>query len=182
MRASQIVFACVFFAGGIQPGWSQRPGDGPTRRIAGYLDPGTGAFRPIFPKSGVNPRAEPDVTPTTGKLVFDFNITVSSSFPAGEVISCSVIASVYDFTNNVDIAESAGAAATVSGSKATCTVTIPYSWPLADPGSETVGLSYEILATPANGASLTRYSTRTLASIPVPATGATTTQTINARI
>jgi hypothetical protein len=76
----------------------------------------------------------------------------------------------------VSIIETSTAKATVSGSTAKCTVNIPYSWPLASPSTDTIGLSYGI------GVTGTRITSKTLPRIKVPANGAITTEAISATI
>ena len=158
------------------------------RGIQGYLDPRTGVFHTL-------PRhAEPDAEPPTlttfaGKLVFNFTITVNATIAPTAKIACTAIASVDDnLTGGSPMAftESASALATRSGTTATCTVNIPYSWNLATGSTDHIMLSYYIQApteiavvTDALPARSTIVSD--LGTIKVPATGTTTTETITAR-
>jgi hypothetical protein len=122
----------------------------------------------------------------TGKFVYSFTITVGSTLPKGDVIQCVGFASTYDSTRGTRYYEQGASLASVSGSTATCTVTIPYSWPLASPGTDTVGLSYQI-----NGYSPSapydayddRYSSHEInGSLAMPANGATTSMNISTTI
>jgi len=124
----------------------------------------------------------------TGKLVFSFTITVTSSLPASDTIACEASAEVDDLGANGQgpvISETAAVAAT-RGSTTTCTVTIPYSWSLINSTTDMVQLSYIITAPAASSAGTTglpfRASSKSFSSIKVPATGATTTETIKATI
>ena len=132
-----------------------------------------------------------DVTTTTraGKLVFEFTITVDSTFATSTPIYCEVGASLVDDIasgSGREISESAAATATRTGSSAKCTVTIPYSWSLATPSTDMVFLSYTIIAANVSTSSVTTVALRTaeqsLPSIPVPANETTHTQTITATI
>jgi hypothetical protein len=84
------------------------------------------------------------------------------------------------------ISEIAAVAATRSGSTATCTVTIPYSWSLINSTTDMVQLSYVITAPGAVSTGTTglpyRASSRNFVSIKVPANAATTTETLKATI
>jgi hypothetical protein len=60
-------------------------------------------------------------------------------------------------------------------------VTIPYSWALLNPVTARLGLAYSLIAAkPGTTGLLSRSSTGIVAFIPLPANGATTTQTVNA--
>lgn len=125
----------------------------------------------------------------TGKLVFSFTITISSTLPTTDTVACEASASLSDVGaagQGPIINELAAVAATRSGSTATCTVNIPYSWSLINSSTDAVQLSYVISVptaaiTGTNGLPA-RVSTRTFASIKVPASGMTTTETIKATI
>jgi len=162
--------------------------------IPGYLDPQTGSFKPAaaLPAVEANTAA---VVYTHGTLVFNFTITVASTFPSGTNIYCTASALTYSaaaLAAGGEIMESATVAATrgagSAAGTATCRVTIPYSWNEAQAGS-TVNLSFGIDAVgPAgtlitnSGAASTRSTSHPIGSIPLPAVGATTTETITATI
>jgi hypothetical protein len=57
--------------------------------ILGYLDAGTGAFRPVPQHSVDADSVVPESTVIyTGKFVYSFTITLSSTIPKGDVIQC----------------------------------------------------------------------------------------------
>jgi hypothetical protein len=157
--------------------------------IPGYLNARTGTFRPK-PAS-----AAPDVTAKyttyTGTFEFEFTITVDSKIPSGQEIDCEANASVVDIPTggsfeNV-ITEEASSIATIKGDTATCTVKIPYSWPLANGAEDSVSLTYDLAIVPTSITNETdavpvRRSSQYLAPIAVPKTGTTTTKTIEATI
>ena len=176
---------CACFVGLTQPVWSQKANEAAKPGILGYLDPRTGAFRPLVQNPVENAQAEALApTPTTGKFVFNFTITIKSTNLGSDTIECVANAAVFESASFLSINESASVKATVTGSTASCTVTIPYSWPLTSASTDMVMLNYEVLA--AGGASTggqpTRNSGQSLPSIKVPLTGATTTQTIASTI
>ena len=172
------VFAC--FLGLNTNLWSQSiPA---VNGIRGYLDPRTGIFHAL-PVPDLQEADVPPPAATGGKLVFNFTITVSSALASTTKIFCTASATVLEATLS-EFAESASVTATRSGSTATCTVTIPYSWNLSTVSTDRVSLSYTIIAgVPTTTIPLaTRTSEHSLPPISVPANGATTTATITATI
>jgi hypothetical protein len=158
--------------------------------IPGYLNPKTGTFRPRLTPAAT-PAATPKYTTYTGTLEFEFTITVDSKIPSGQEVDCEATASLVDIptegSNENVITEGATAIASVSGTTATCTVKIPYSWSLANAAEDEVSLSYQLAIVPASitnetDATPVRRSTQDLAPITVPKTGTTTTKDIDATI
>ena len=152
--------------------------------IRGYLDPRTGIFHSM-PHPALPDGETPATTTFGGKFVFNFTITVSSTLATTDKIACSATASLEDVSSLNFIVENAEVVATRTGSTATCTVTIPYSWNLSSSSLDKVSLTYQIIApVEATGAAVlpSRLSEQGLGSISVPANGATTTETITATI
>jgi hypothetical protein len=127
-------------------------GTGPNApRVLGYEDPQTGKFHALT-------KVVPDATtaPTTGTVEVTFNIKLVTTFPKGTTISCGI-----DVTGNVENTttftyigyyESAASTATISGSTATCSTTVPYSWLLpaaSSTESPSFGADYTVTAYPA---------------------------------
>jgi hypothetical protein len=117
-------------------------------------------------------------TPTTGTYTINFTLTVASNIPTTADISCS---SELEVTGDKvgTIVETAAALATRSGSTATCTVSIPYSWNLESPTTDKLYVLYTIIA-PANTTVVYPAPSRTSHldspyTTGVPATGTTTT-------
>jgi hypothetical protein len=157
-----------------------------THRTLGYYDPATGKFEPLAPEQDSD---APPVVATTGTLVFKFTVTVKSTLPKNSVIGCTADASISDSAFNGD-EHGSGVAKLLSGDTYSCTVTIPYSWPLSSAGTDSIfldssaSIDYGFQITATNGATTAiepieaRDASHSLASIKVPATGATTTETI----
>jgi hypothetical protein len=136
----------------------------------------------------------PPAGPTTGKFVFTFTITASSALPKNGVIGCKASASVNESSSGQNIQQDAHGIATLSNGKWTCIATMPYSWSLANPTSDTVFLSYVVemdyglQVTAANGTSTVVVPltvdkvNQNLKSIPVPLNGSTTNEAISATI
>jgi|HubBroStandDraft_6_1064221.scaffolds.fasta_scaffold236491_2 hypothetical protein len=181
-RTIATALAVCFLAALTSPVWAQTVAR-QTPGIPGYLD-ARGGFH-VYPPA-LEENAEPDaVTTFAGTIVVNFTITVTSTIPTTDKISCLVNATVFDTASTNSILETAAVAATRSGSSATCKVSIPYSWALSSATSDQVQLSYEIsapgLLTATNGLPL-RSSTQNFAHIAVPKTGTTTTETVVATI
>jgi hypothetical protein len=178
-----MILVCVCFVGVTQAAWSQRANEAAKPGIPGYLDPKTGAFRPMMQAPAEEADAALVPANTTGKFVFNFTITIRSTNLGSDTIVCVVDASVFESTG-LRVTESASVKATVSGTSATCTVTIPYSWPLTSASTDTVMLDYavEAVGPSTTFGQPTRLSSQSLPSIKVPLSGATTTKPIASTI
>lgn len=185
-RILGIVLVCICFAVLTQPAWGQFRTQ--NRALPGHLN--NGAARPAPNVIEDNPDVgQAALTTFGGSFVFKFTITVKSTNLGTDTIACSANLEVFDenlttFVLSGSYTEEAAVAATRSGSTATCTVTIPYSWSLANGSTDTVSLSYgiEAPASASNPPLPNRINARSLASIHVPANGATTTVTVTATI
>lgn len=159
----------------------------PRRAAASFVPPNRTTVPVPAPRPAAAQRSfyQPNAfagTVSTGKFVYNISISVKSTIPSADVIECSGSASTFD-SGTRSISELAGVAATRAGSSASCTVSIPYSWSLATSSTDMVTLSYTITVPVTAGAALpNRVSSQGIASIHVPASGATTTETISATI
>ena len=163
----------------------QRNANGaPTRGIPGTFDPKTRLFTPT--PAVVASDASPAAAATIfgGKLVFNATITVASALPATDVITCSADADVVDTGAGIVFVEEATYKATRTGTTATCTVTIPYSWSLVSASTDRMSLSFVIsgTGTTATTALPSRLSSQGLGSFAIPANGTTSTFTLKATI
>jgi hypothetical protein len=104
----------------------------------GYQDSKTGTFHPLGTTPDV---ADPDVATTTytGTIEATVTITLKTALPKGGTIACTLGASPSSENETtgafVGITESASSVATVSGSTATCKLSIPYNWVLPTPST-----------------------------------------------
>ena len=147
-----------------------------------------------LPVSAQNAEIAPATSPTTGKFVFTFTLTVSSTLPKNGVISCRGSAGVSESSSGQSIQQDAHGIATLSGGKWTCVATMPYSWTLATPTSDTVFLSYAVemadgfQVTATNGTATLVFPNsinkvnQNLKSIAVPLNGSTTNEAVSATI
>jgi hypothetical protein len=186
MKLSRIALACVCLFGLTQPTRGQdtegsQKTAGPAQPgIPGYLDPRTGAFKPMA-KVPLDESEIESVTATAGDFKVTFTITVKSSLPSTAVVSCTFSASTLEISSGLSMDDSMTVAATGTGSSRTCTLNMFYSWPLSSPSSDTVTLSYVISAVGTGSGTLDRTSTQTLPSIKGAPSG-TTTKTVTATI
>ncbi len=144
--------------------------------ILGYLDPKTGAFRPV-PMATDEELDPATFTTFTGTITTTITITVKST--GLTTFGCTIEADVEDNITSAfrNYDESVSAVATGSGSTRTCKLTIPYSWSLATQSADSINLSYVVF-----GGTSTNLTARTtglspLATKKVPSSGTTTTLT-----
>ena len=132
----------------------------------------------------------PPVVATTGTLTVKYTITVNPAIPTHGVIACSADAIVSNDSGGAFPSEHGEALATlVSGKNYSCTVVMHYSWPLASVATDRIQISggasllYGYQVTASNGTAVVvepitvRNAHQNLASIAVPANGASTTLT-----
>jgi hypothetical protein len=177
MRISKLLsicLCCVMIAPAV---WGQTAGDSAKPGILGYLDPHTGAFRPLPGVAEEDPDAASSTT-FTGTITITLTITLKTTGLTKVV--CSGAVSVIDaLTTSAHVFnESDTVAATGTGTTRTCKLTIPYSWSLATQASDNMSSSYVVSGTagttgvPARTSSLSPLDTRK-----VPANGAVTALT-----
>jgi hypothetical protein len=171
------LFACACVIALAQPAWSQTPMGCATLGIPGYLDPQTRTFIPMSQSSVEGAETAAAITPTTGTFIVAFTITILPSIPTSDTILCGVSAIVLDQGSGLSFVGSAGAPATRSGSMAKCTATLPYSWALSSPDTDTVSLSWGIGTCQTCGKP-NRSTSGTLGSTEVPASGSTTQSSV----
>ncbi len=145
------------------------------------------ASDPQHPLASIEDMSTGAITTSTfgGTLVFNFTITVKSTFPTGTTVYCRAGGTVFDSGTGRTWSEGATVAAVKGTTTTTCSVKIPYSWALATATAATdmVNLDYEVFAVTTVTTSqvgVARDTTSSLGSIKVPINGATTTTAIAA--
>ena len=187
-RISMMVLGCICFAALTQPIWGQVGAQNP-RAVPRHLTAGTTNRAPMVVEDNLD-LALASLTTFGGTFAFKFTITVKSTNLGSDAIICSAFADVDDINNTTGASsgfyiEEAAVLATRSGSTATCTVNIPYSWGLANGGTDAVSLGYTIDAATQTAGSFgvpSRVNSHDLASIKVPTNGTTTTINVAATI
>jgi hypothetical protein len=157
--------------------WAQTVNSQAKPGILGYLDPHTGAFRPV-PAAAEEALDAAAATTFTGRINVTLTITLKTI--ALTNISCSLEVSVIDAitTSGRFYGESDTVAATGTGTTRTCNLSIPYAWSLLTQASDSMSTSYVAFGTtgttglPQRTSSLSPLDTRK-----VPASGAITVLT-----
>jgi hypothetical protein len=140
--------------------------------IIGFMDPQTGAIKPLMTTASPEVVAAASVLVTGELKVTGTVMIVSPSIGATTPVVCSATAVVTPDLNG-PITETASSTATRSGATATCTVLIPYEWLLQGAATDKVILSVSVSAVSASQ----RVHTRQLATFKVPANATTTSFT-----
>ena len=156
--------------------WGQTE-NGPAKPgILGYLDPHTGAFRPVPSGAEESPDA---LTTFTGTITVTLTITLKTTGLTN--ITCSEEVSVLDAaaTSPRFYAESNSVAATGTGTTRTCKLAIPYAWALATQASDNMSTSYVVFGSTSTGPPTRSSTLSPLDTRKVPANGATTALTAN---
>lgn len=183
---SMMILRSICFAALTQPVWGQAA-QNPRPALPRHLGGLTTMPKPTAVEDNFD-LAQAALATFGGKFTFKIAITIKSTNLGSDTIECNATASVGDFStttgvNSGSYIEEESVLATRSGSTATCTVNIPYSWGLANGSTDLVGLSYGVEAFNTNTNSLPiRIHDRSLPNMHVPANGTTTTITVNATI
>ncbi len=158
----------------------------PPNGIVGVLAP-NGTFRPMIVVQPASATPTPRVF--AGTITAALNIVIASPLPAGATVHCGLSATVEGLSDagqtDVVLDSDQVAATGVTATAATCQFTLPYQWGLFGntPNAtirDTVSLSYSITAINATGDG--RQNSVSFGTIAVPAAGAFTNFTLNARI
>jgi hypothetical protein len=175
MRITKLLLICMCCVMVAPTVWGQTE-NGPAKPgILGYLDPHTGAFRPVPSGAEEGPDA---LTTFTGTITVTLTITLKTTGLTN--ITCSEQVYVLDAvtTSPRFYTESNSVAATGTGGTRTCKLSIPYAWALATQSSDSMTTSYSVTGftgttgLPLRGSTLSPLDTRK-----VPANGATTALT-----
>lgn len=184
MRISKLLLLCMCCLLVPPAVWAQAANSRANQGILGYLDPRTGAFRPVPPAAEDATDLVPALTTFTGTIKVTITVTIKSAGITNVI--CSINTFVVDSatTGGRTIGESDTVAATGTGVTRTCSLSIPYSWGLATQASDSMTTSYSVegggsatLALPNRTTTLSPLDTRK-----VPANGTITTLIVAATI
>ena len=174
MRITKLLLICICCVVVVPTVWGQAASAPATPGILGYLDPRTGAFRPV-PAATEEGADAPASTTFTGTITVTLTITLKTT--GLTKIICSEEVSVLDASARF-FAESNSVAATGSGTTRTCKLSIPYSWGLTTQASDSMTTSYSVVGSTGTTGVPQRTSTLSpLDTRKVPANGATTALT-----
>lgn len=127
----------------------------------------------------------------TGILTLNLSIAIASTIPTTTPIKCQFNPTVFGFDPATATPEyifeySQVTATRTSPTAATCSVRVPYSWTINNVLTAKLYPSFQVIATDATGNGrifgLPQYFTNAGVGVPIPANGANTTFTRNARI
>ena len=120
----------------------------------------------------------PPATLVGGTVSLTITITVKSTALTNFTCSADVLVQEATATGALDFQESDTVVATGPGTTRTCKLSIPYSWSLATPTTDSMMTSYTVLGSTGTNGLPQRTSARTpLDNRKVPANGTTTTLT-----
>ena len=173
MQVAKLFLTCLCCLTLALASWGQSPKPAARSGILGYLDPQTGAFRPV--PSGTELAPDPSTHTTFGGTI-TLTLTVTLKTTSISTVSCTANVEVLDDEDVSSRAylESAGAAGTGSGATRTCTVSVPYSWVLATQGSDMMRISYFVFGNSSTLGISRNSQLSPLETIKVPANGAIT--------
>jgi hypothetical protein len=123
-------------------------------------------------------------TPTTGTVTITLTVTVATA--GVKAMYCSGIVTANDgsptspsFTS-FDV--STTVAGPVTGATRTCTISVPYSFPLATASTDRLSISYTVSATTGASPLGRNFTQSPLATLPMPANGTKTSKSASVTI
>jgi hypothetical protein len=180
MRITKLLLICVCCVMVVPTVWAQTANSQAKPGILGYLDPHTGAFRPVPAAAEEATEAAPAVTTVTGTVTVTLTITLKTAGLTN--VTCVESLAVFDAstTSPSSFDESNSVAATGTGTTRTCKLSIPYSWGLITASTDSMTTSYEVFGATGTAGLPTRSSFHLpLDTRKVPANGSITALTAN---
>jgi hypothetical protein len=174
MRITKLFLICMCGVMVAPAVWAQTANSQAQPGILGYLDPHTGAFRPVPAV------AEDSLAPAAATFTGTINLTITVTLKTTGLtnIICSEEVSVPDGTTSFSsFAESNTVAATGTGTTRTCKLSIPYSWLLTNQASDNMSTSYTVVGSTGTAMPQRSSSHFPLDTRKVPANGAITNLT-----
>jgi hypothetical protein len=144
MKITKLLLICICCVMAVPAVWGQAAASAAKPGILGYLDPATGAFRPVPPV--VDDSAEvPALTTFGGTITVTLTITVKTT--GLTTFTCTAATSVLDQLTSAprSYSETDAVAATGTGTTRTCKLSIPYSWALGTQASDMMSTTYYVL-------------------------------------
>jgi hypothetical protein len=176
MRITKLLLICMCCVTAAPSVWGQMANSPAKPGILGYLDPQTGAFRPVPAGAEEGPDAAA-LTTFGGTITVTLTITLKTTGLTN--ITCSEEVSVIDAatTSPRFFAESHSVAGAGTGATRTCKLSIPYAWALATQTSDNMSTSYSVFGITSTGLPQRTSSLSPLDTRKVPANGTTTALT-----
>ena len=176
MRITKLWLICMCCVMAATAVWGQAATAPAKPGILGYLDPHTGAFRPVPSAAEEDPDAVP---PATFGGTVNLTITITLKTSGLTNITCSEEVSVVDGTTSPRVFDETNTvAATGTGNTRTCKLSIPYSWGLTTQSTDNMSTSYSVFGSTGTSGLPQRTSTLSPTDVrKVPSNGTTTTLT-----
>ena len=177
MSLTKLLLICVCYCVFVSAASGQTAQSTANPGVLGYLDPRTGAFRPVPPVAEESLDAAAALAPFGGTITLTITITLKTTSLTS--ITCVEEVTVFDGTTAPRIfAESNTVAATGTGTTRTCKLSIPYSWTLTTPTSDNMTTNYSVFgSTGTNGLPQRTSTLSPLDTRKVPANGVITALT-----
>ena len=145
MRITKLFLICMCGVMVAPAVWAQTTNSQAKPGILGFLDPHTGAFRPV-PAVAEESLDAPAAATFTGTITLTITVTLKTTGLTN--ITCSEEVSVLDGTTSFSsFGESNTVAATGTGTTRTCKLSIPNSWGLTTQASDNMTTSYSFVGT-----------------------------------
>jgi hypothetical protein len=178
MRNIKLLLICACCLLAAPAVWGQGANTAIKPGIPGFLDPHTGAFRPL-PQAAVEDAEVPAATTFGGTISLTLTITLKTT--AITNVTCSAEVSANDgLTTFTFFGETDTVAGTGSGTTRTCKLSVPYSWSLTTQSTDMMTTSYTVSGTAGTTGLPQRSAFRNpLDSRKVPANGTITLLTAN---
>jgi hypothetical protein len=183
VKLTNVPFFAICLLGLVTSAFAQNAEPRGRNPVFGYIDPKTGMFHSMD-RTPLTEEQAATITTTTGTIVLNVTIQVSSSLSATAKFFCSATTSVGDGLTGVWTA-----IVTVTGSRVgntvTCKPTIPYSWDLGTPTTDTMSVDLTVdttVGSPGTSGFYEEENTMPAVTMKVPTTGTTTTKNITTTI
>lgn len=179
MRITKLLLICMCCLMAVSTVWGQSANSQAKSGILGYLDPRTGAFRPVAPPA--EDAAElPPAAPFTGTITVTITVTLKTAGLTNVV--CTATTSVFDngLASPHSFGEGDTVLATGTGATRTCKLSIPYSWGLMTQATDMMTTGYTVTGGPSTTSATPPIRSSSLDPLDtrkVPANGATTALT-----
>jgi hypothetical protein len=182
---TKLLLICICCVIAVPTVWGQSASSESRPGVLGYLDPRTGAFRPIAPPVEDAAVEPPAITVFGGTINLTITVTVKSAGITN--VACTTDVAVGDGTLTATprfFSEGNTVAATGTGATRTCKLSVPYSWGLATQSSDSMTTGYAVIGGPAttNGVPNRTSSLSPLDTRKVPANGTITALTASVTI
>lgn len=145
MTITKLLLVCICCLIAALAVWGQAVNSPANPGVLGYLDPHTGAFRPV-PQATEEDAVLAPTTTFTGTITVTLTITLKTTSLTNITCTASVFVTDAASTGSpVSLLDGAAVAATGTGMTRTCKLTIPYAWSLTTQSSDIMTTDYSLV-------------------------------------